>query len=134
MIHSPAGEEISISYIDLAAPRPQRRRDLLQQYFFDIDPRAGPAPEPASVHELIAGLHGTAGEVQVHVLNPKIGLTLISRGSDGHMRAPLVQREWWQLNIAMGVTFDAAVQVHRHEPPSPLDPGREALTALTGGY
>ncbi|KAF8067415.1 CKB4 [Scenedesmus sp. PABB004] len=33
----PAGEQLSISYVELAAPRQERRRTLLAQYFFDID-------------------------------------------------------------------------------------------------
>lgn len=31
------GAEISISYIELAATRAERRQQLLEQYFFDID-------------------------------------------------------------------------------------------------
>lgn len=33
----PAGEQLTISYVELAATRQERRRQLLQQYFFDID-------------------------------------------------------------------------------------------------
>lgn len=87
MLLRAAGEEISISYIDQAAPRPLRRSDLLQQYFFDIDAGAGPAPVAAAEHELSMGSGAAAvqGGVQVHLA-----------------------------------------------PPSPLDVGREALTAVTG--
>lgn len=33
----PPGTEITISYIELAATRAERRRQLLDQYYFDID-------------------------------------------------------------------------------------------------
>ena len=31
------GSEVTISYIELAATRAERRQQLLQQYYFDID-------------------------------------------------------------------------------------------------
>eukprot|EP00873_Tetraselmis_striata_P002751 jgi/Tetstr1/423015/TSEL_013790.t1 len=40
-----AGEEVTISYIELAATRQERRASLLQQYYFDLDgPGAPPGP------------------------------------------------------------------------------------------
>ena len=42
----PAGTEITISYIELAATRSERRQQLLDQYYFDIDCdwQVGPTP------------------------------------------------------------------------------------------
>jgi hypothetical protein len=45
----PAGEQLTISYVELAATRQERRRQLLQQYFFDIDGLTAAAADPGQV-------------------------------------------------------------------------------------
>jgi len=42
----PADEQLTISYVELAATRQERRRQLLEQYFFDIDQPPQQQPQP----------------------------------------------------------------------------------------
>jgi hypothetical protein len=44
----PAGQQLTISYVELAATRQERKRQLLRQYFFDIDAAAAPAAAGAA--------------------------------------------------------------------------------------
>ncbi len=89
----PPGEEVTISYTDLKATRPERRAFLLRHYHFDVDAGTAAAAEqqPADVH-LSSQAPGIAASVSRQPPGPldAVDQQLTALRTPGAVRNPLL--------------------------------------------
>jgi hypothetical protein len=81
----PAGQQLTISYVELAATRQERKRQLQQQYFFDIDAAAAAA---AAAPEAAAA--ATAAPEAAAVPGPTLALPRIAEETEAAAAAAVV--------------------------------------------
>lgn len=128
-----AGEEVTISYVELAATRWERRASLASQYYFDID-AAVPGPVPAAGQGAAAAGQDAEEGQQDRAGAAWAAAVEAAEGQDPEAAWPAVAAPPLQgAEPARVLELDGAVQLRQYcgaTPPWPHDPRDGELTTV----